>query len=117
MATVIQRCGKDGNMCMAVESPGPASESAGNENYVFTTTASLENDAEGTVTEERDENAATTAAENVTTLIPETQIEFLDEAGNVIPEDDFNKGEKRLSVAVFGCLYVWVCRFSAGVQL
>lgn len=38
VATVIQRCGKDGNMCMDVESPGPSDGGMLNDNYVFTTT-------------------------------------------------------------------------------
>lgn len=38
VATVVQRCGKDGNMCMAVQSPGPNTEGTMNENYTFTTT-------------------------------------------------------------------------------
>lgn len=39
VATVVQRCGKDGIMCMAIQSPGPAAETVMNDNYVFTTTA------------------------------------------------------------------------------
>nr|XP_022905795.1 uncharacterized protein LOC111417674 isoform X1 [Onthophagus taurus] len=34
VATVVQRCGKDGNMCMDVESPGPSSDTLQDASYL-----------------------------------------------------------------------------------
>lgn len=70
VATVSQRRGEDGNMCMEVQSPGPTPDSSA-DTYVFTGT---ENDADV-----EDENVA-----------PDTQIEYLDESGNIITEEEFN---------------------------
>lgn len=87
VATVSQRRGEDGNMCMEVQSPGPTPDSTG-DTYVFTGTE--ENDAD----EEQTVDAA-----------PDTQLEFLDEAGNIITEEEFNNADNCNIVTLFLFLY------------
>lgn len=48
VATVIQRCDKDGAMCMDIESPGPGEDGITNDNsYMYTTTTSVQNQQDG----------------------------------------------------------------------
>ncbi|GJQ83402.1 hypothetical protein Trydic_g14184 [Trypoxylus dichotomus] len=55
VATVIQRCGKDGNMCMDVESPGPSSGGLVQDSYLVN---SQENQAADNQTASNSEMAA-----------------------------------------------------------
>lgn len=77
VATVSQRRGADGNMCMEVQSPGPTPDSS-TDSYVFTGT---KNDDEGHMVQGP-------GGENVVSSA--TQVEYLDEAGNIITEEEFN---------------------------
>lgn len=72
VATVIQRRGEDGNMCMMVQSPGPSSDtSSPTDTYVFT---GNENEIE-----------------LQETTNSQTEIQYMDERGNVITEEDFHR--------------------------
>ncbi|KAF2902880.1 hypothetical protein ILUMI_03308 [Ignelater luminosus] len=89
VATVVQRCGKDGNMCMAVQSPGPNTEGTVNENYTFTTTT--DNREEGNSVINFPQTFESANFNNFTEenqIQSSTQIQFLDECGNLLNEDE-----------------------------
>lgn len=76
VATVIQRRGEDGNVCMTVQSPGPCSELSPGDTFVFNNGS--ENEQSATETNSSD------------SVVTETQIQYMDETGNVVTEEEFN---------------------------
>lgn len=96
VATVIQRCGKDGNLCMAVQSPGPT-EGSGSDTYVLSTTENGNSTITSSHGCDGNKNGDGGGEENLNDagmLLQESHIEFLDESGNVISADDFNKANQ-----------------------
>lgn len=101
VATVIQRRGEDGNMCMMVQSPGPSPEGSASDTYIFNSTENedMMDQSEGSgvatfffcstgvVAENSMEVGGGDAVDNV---VSGTQIEYLDEAGNIITEEQFS---------------------------
>ncbi|KAF5287341.1 hypothetical protein FQA39_LY15944 [Lamprigera yunnana] len=85
VATVVQRCGKDGNMCMAIESPDPNNENADNQNYVLTTTAN--NNIEGDYMDYTNLNF--TSFDETNNICISSELDYVDECGNVISFEEF----------------------------
>ncbi|KAK5638728.1 hypothetical protein RI129_013023 [Pyrocoelia pectoralis] len=78
VATVVQRCGQDGSVSMAVESPGPSTDELNQEHYFLPTTTL--NDINAQFDSHIDTQAITPA-----------DIQYIDECGNIISFDEFKE--------------------------
>lgn len=83
VATVVQRRNENGNMCMMIQTAGPCPTDADDVTLSNNTTSSVVSEQSDTP----DGNNNNTSSSLST--ISETQIEFIDEGGNVIREEEF----------------------------
>lgn len=74
VATVVQRCGQDGSVSMAIESPGPSSDEIGQDHY-FLPSSTL------------DEINAQFSSH----VISQANIQYIDECGNVVSLEEFKE--------------------------
>uniref|UniRef100_A0A1Y1NP64 Uncharacterized protein n=2 Tax=Photinus pyralis TaxID=7054 RepID=A0A1Y1NP64_PHOPY len=74
VATVVQRCGQDGSVSMAIESPGPSGDEIGQDHY-FLPSTTLDD----------------IHAQFSSHVITPANIQYIDECGNVVPFDEFKE--------------------------